>query len=97
MGIEHSSHYRGHRSRHGLIFGENNNNYKDSRYAKKAKNELYELFLQDKITHVHIVQEELNKIAQLQADNESMAKDIERLKAREVQLVAGITATQRLS
>lgn len=92
MGIEQSA-YKGHKSNYGLyIDGNSINAYKTPKYAKKAKNELYELFLQDKLVHISAVQEELNKIAQLQADNEVLQRDVELFKKKLLELTKPVEA-----
>lgn len=86
MGNEMSKKYLGHRSKvsTGLILSNTELDYKDSKHARQAKNELYELFLADKILHIDSIQDEIESIDQLKIENDILKAEIAKLKFRDV-------------
>lgn len=51
------------------IIDDENIDYKDKKYARKAKEELYELFMENKIVHVSVYKE-------LEKNNQKLNKEI---------------------
>jgi len=79
MGIEQST-YKGHRSKHGSILHDETVDYKDPRFMKRAKNELYDLFQQDKIVHREVIMDLDKEIESMEKELKALASENKHLK-----------------
>lgn len=77
MGGEQSTtSYKGHRSRQIV---NDNVDYKNTRHANYAKEELYKLFTEDMLIHKSVLDEEVDKAEKLLADNIILRGEVDRL------------------
>jgi len=97
MGIEQSA-FKGHRSKYGSILSEEIVDYKNPKFVKRAKNELYELFQADKIVHREVLMEiekDINKLTgELNVLSEENKLLKEKIRKYENERVARISASQ---
>lgn len=89
MGIEQST-YKGHRSKHGSVLYDQTVDYKDPRFMKRAKNELYDLFQQDKIVHREVIMD-------LDKEFEAMEKELKALSSENRHLKEQLQKYQELN
>lgn len=89
MGIEQST-YKGHRSKHGSVLYDETVDYKDPRFMKRAKNELYDLFQQDKIVHREVIMD-------LDKEIEAMEKELKALSSENRHLKEQLQKYQELN
>lgn len=80
MGEQVSKVAIGPKSNGNLSSGEGNSDLKDPSNAKRAKQELYELFLEDKILHVAIAEELGDKLEKVRAENKRLKEELEAYK-----------------